>query len=1296
MTPKVTHFSLGKSLGSGTSAYVFEATSPGVSGGSAVALKVSRPGFEAHLVAEARLLSRIATPSCPTLLTAGWSDGAFFFAMPLVHGTALVDVPRSERSSVFRKVALGVAEALCDLHAAGYAHGDVKPENIVVEADRAVLLDFGLAAPFGRALSGGTPGYLPSGASLVCPENDLFALGRVLSDLVPDDRLALALCNAAPGLRPSAEAVSRAFGEDASVPRAAHISEARVRLAYLALRDEEIAPGCVVHAAVQGPSRVWLLDAIGWENLFSASTSTGAELGPLSPFQRQRFIASVFGYRAATIPIDDESESSFVARILQLACASSANASVSTGASPWANGSDAEIAASLVRGTADDALVTTLENRTILDPSVQLELVRYLIARGEFARAILALRERTDLEAELLRAEVRRRSGAPREALDGLPPSFTSDRRALAIAARAYWDLGDDAKARALATEAHNHEVLALVAYRAGATETGEREVEQGLFVRGAERGRLLGIRGMLRHAAGRATESMAAFTSALDVSQSIVEDASYGTGLAAAASDAGAIRVALEASTRSAFLWESLGRSTQAARALLARASTFAMLGSHAEALESLAAAVTLARRSGDALTECYAELGLAELGSAEAHLARAEQLAYVLGGDGSQLAMGRVRSARLALLPSTAGSAFLQSGDDAARNAPDHIRWEWWGARVRALSSTTDAFADGALGVLGEVGALLDVPAPVAVRGPAIAAAVELATALGQTTQAQRMATELARISSTVFADLPPRYRALAEGIRWLRPGTTADAHLSPAQMSEFSRIAGRFGVRESLRELFTEVLDAMLLWTAAERGVVLTRARDTLVPRASRNLRREDLRGEQLTLSRSLAEEALRSRKPIVATDAFAMLGDARGSIHALKLRSVLAVPLVARGEVLGVVYLDDRTRRDAFGAKELAWVSLLAVQAACAIADARDQLLLRRALRRAERAQKELAEVLSERESELAFAKRELRAVSRTTSHAYGAISGSSQEMREFLGLVDRVTDSDVPVLLLGESGTGKELVARAIHDNGRRSKHSFVTENCASVPENLLESTLFGHVRGAFTGASATRAGLLDIADRGTLFLDEIGEIPLLMQSKLLRVLQDGVVRPVGSDRTRKVDVRIVAATNRDLPKMVKEGTFRADLFYRLDVATLRVPALRDRADDIPELVHHFIQKYGGGRDVHLTPAAMKKLVRAPWPGNVRQLENEMRKLLLFAGDRIDAADVSDATSALATGEGPVDAFDLPGRIDALETELVQRALEKVGGNQTKAAELLRISRFGLQKMMKRLGITAVR
>jgi transcriptional regulator with GAF, ATPase, and Fis domain len=343
-----------------------------------------------------------------------------------------------------------------------------------------------------------------------------------------------------------------------------------------------------------------------------------------------------------------------------------------------------------------------------------------------------------------------------------------------------------------------------------------------------------------------------------------------------------------------------------------------------------------------------------------------------------------------------------------------------------------------------------------------------------------------------------------------------------------------------------------------------------------------------------------------------------------------------------------------------------------------------------VRRAERVNARLTEELGAREAELQAARAELSGSD--TRFRYDEIAGRSEPMQAMLRVVDRVTASDVPVLLAGESGTGKELVARAIHANGGRSKRPFVSENCASVPETLLESTLFGHMRGAFTGASSTRSGLFDVADGGTLFLDEIGEMPLSMQTKLLRVLQNGEVRPVGSERTHAVDVRIIGATHRDLEAMVAAGTFREDLFYRLNVVSIRVPPLRERTADIPLLVAHFVEKHAEGRKLKVTRAALDRLVAFPWPGNVRQLENEIRRAFVLADDRIDVAELSEEVSRGGPSAARASGLGLKARVDALEAQLVREALERTKGNQTRAAEALGISRFGLQKMMRRLGI----
>jgi transcriptional regulator with GAF, ATPase, and Fis domain len=243
--------------------------------------------------------------------------------------------------------------------------------------------------------------------------------------------------------------------------------------------------------------------------------------------------------------------------------------------------------------------------------------------------------------------------------------------------------------------------------------------------------------------------------------------------------------------------------------------------------------------------------------------------------------------------------------------------------------------------------------------------------------------------------------------------------------------------------------------------------------------------------------------------------------------------------------------------------------------------------------------------------------------------YGMV-GDSKPMRDVAALLDKVVQSDVPVLVLGETGTGKELVARALHQYGARKGKPFLAENCAAVPAELLESELFGHKKGSFTGAYTDRPGHFVAADKGTVFLDEIGDMPIAMQPKLLRVLQEGEVRPVGSNKVVKVDVRIVAATNKDLRAMCKVGTFREDLYFRLAVLTVQLPPLRDRKGDVPHLVRFFLDAMEKemGRRCTMTPEALELLERWRWPGNVRELENEIRRTVALSDGTIRPSDLS--------------------------------------------------------------------
>jgi two-component system response regulator HupR/HoxA len=344
---------------------------------------------------------------------------------------------------------------------------------------------------------------------------------------------------------------------------------------------------------------------------------------------------------------------------------------------------------------------------------------------------------------------------------------------------------------------------------------------------------------------------------------------------------------------------------------------------------------------------------------------------------------------------------------------------------------------------------------------------------------------------------------------------------------------------------------------------------------------------------------------------------------------------------------------------------------------------------------------LAEALAEANEKLRAENLYLR---REVQRQYGfdQILGSSPAMQRVFEVMEKVAQTDATLLLSGETGTGKDLVARAVHYAGPRKERAFVAQNCGALPDTLLESELFGHKRGAFTGAHADKKGLFEIADGGTIFLDEIGETEPGMQVRLLRVLQDGEIRPLGSSETRRVDVRIIAATNKDLKKQVTENRFREDLYYRLRVVEIELPPLRARREDIPLLAHHFLDKANERMSRKLsgfTNAAIDRLVAHPWSGNVRELENEVQRAVALAPAEADSVSLEmlseHVRGGAATGAGAAAALpeerDLNRAVDALKRAMIEHALEETG-SKTRAAERLGIPRQSLQKMMKRLAL----
>ena len=322
-------------------------------------------------------------------------------------------------------------------------------------------------------------------------------------------------------------------------------------------------------------------------------------------------------------------------------------------------------------------------------------------------------------------------------------------------------------------------------------------------------------------------------------------------------------------------------------------------------------------------------------------------------------------------------------------------------------------------------------------------------------------------------------------------------------------------------------------------------------------------------------------------------------------------------------------------------------------------------------------------------------------------AFDDIIGRSPEMTSVLQLIERVADSDSTILIMGESGTGKELIAKAIHFNSTRNQKTLVPVNCGAIPGELLESELFGHIKGAFTGAINNRMGRFQMADDGTLFLDEIGDMPLTLQVKLLRVLQDSMVEPVGSHKVEKVNVRLIAATNVDLEKQVEEGKFREDLFYRLNVIPIRIPALRERKSDIPILIQHFITKFNQEKNRSIqgvSPEAMEQLMKYEWPGNIRELENLMERLSVILGEGIiQLSDLpqkylnQNTKTLQAAGQSDDligdEGVDFNSVVDDFENRLILQALNKTGWNRNRAAKLLRLNRTTLVEKIKKKGLS---
>ncbi|RYZ42002.1 MAG: GAF domain-containing protein [Myxococcaceae bacterium] len=472
---------------------------------------------------------------------------------------------------------------------------------------------------------------------------------------------------------------------------------------------------------------------------------------------------------------------------------------------------------------------------------------------------------------------------------------------------------------------------------------------------------------------------------------------------------------------------------------------------------------------------------------------------------------------------------------------------------------------------------------------------------------------------------------------------PGVAGRELVLLKRLTAFSeRLSGTYDVDRILESLLDEAIEV----TRADKGFLILMESGEPRVKAARNVARENIEDAVEKLSDSIIAKVVKDQRAIIVADALdAPEFKASESVVNLKVHSVMCVPVMHKGDLFGVLYVGNDRLVNRFEPKSLDMLTVFAAQAS---------LLLQNAL---------LVNDLKLDNTEL---RRKLE------DQRYGDIVGACQGMRDVYKRIDKIAPTDISVLITGETGTGKELIAREIHRRSPRVKGPFITVNCGAIPENLLESELFGHAKGAFTGAVATRPGKFQAAIGGTLFLDEIGEMPLQLQVKLLRALQDKIVYKVGENRGEPVDIRVVAATNKILEEEVKRNAFREDLYYRLNVVTVKLPPLRERGEDVIVLGRFFLQKYSrefSAKARGFTPAAAVAMKKYGWPGNIRELENRLKKAVVLADKPLLGPDDLDLKP-----ENLEPIMPLLQAKEEFQKRYINEVLARNNGNRTKTAK----------------------
>ena len=926
-----------------------------------------------------------------------------------------------------------------------------------------------------------------------------------------------------------------------------------------------------------------------------------------------------------------------------------------------------------------------------------------LLAAGQLDGALVVLAGAEDGRTRWLRGDAARRAGRWDEArviLGALDASDSERPWARASLARIALAVGGaipdlDALRPEGAAAAFVDEARALVAHSQGQPERalaiaeGARqrvETTSGMapFERARAAARLWAVEASARTSMGDAEGAHLAFERSAELSGAAGErhaTAAFLVNLGIGRLELGLLGPALDALTRGAERLVLLGRDRDAARALYNVANAALLAGARAHARHAAEGALREAVRVADEEVRTLAEVVLADVDVGEGRPRAAERrLTELATRSPTPLVMARLAGAR-ALVNDVAGARSALEGANVDVDAPTPVRIEHELAHARVALAAGDARAarvttDAALARLGTRGGF-------ELRLRVLALAVDVAETLGDTPLADSHLRAQRSLLDRALASLPPerhgQFRALHAKALGARPVASGERGPEASVLSTHARAL--------LEELRTSAIAERLVASArtiaaAEHAFLVVREpTGALVVRAGHGGTGR-LDTTTARLSTSIVARCLDRRERIVSIDAGSDLAlEGGASIHTLAVRSVVAVPLVV-GDKPAVLYVDDRLRPSAFGPALVDALDELAGFAAIAFANAARARGERRAQALAARRERSLRVSLEEKTREAA-----LLAADRPGSVD---LIAESPVMRGVVALAARVAANETSMLLVGESGTGKDVLARFIHRTSARAAGPFVAENCAAIPAGLMESALFGHVRGAFSGAVARRRGLFELAEGGTLFLDEVGEMPLAMQAKLLRTLSAREIRPMGAERSRPIDVRVVAATNRDLRALVSRGLFREDLFYRLAVVEIALPPLRERGQDVEPLARHFLRALAGAEG-RVEPSAMAALTAHAWPGNVRELENEVRRALALDASTVRLENLS--TRVRGEGEATLDDLDVKRATDRLERRLVERALTRAGHNVTQAARLLGLSRFGLQKIMSRHGTT---